>query len=94
MASTIHVEFYGIPRQRAGVPTATVTLAQLPITLRDVIEDLAKTFPELAADCFQDNSLRKGYVANIGGREFVTSPDTPLTDTESLLILSADAGGH
>jgi molybdopterin converting factor small subunit len=89
----IHVEFYGIPRQRAGVSDTMVTVPKTPATLRDVIGLLAKRFPDLATDCFKGDLLRRGYVANVGGNQFIKSPDCPLTGTESLLILSADAGG-
>ena len=86
---TIRVEFYGIPRQRAGVAETTATGDRLG----EVLADLETRFPGLAECCIEDGRLRKGYVANLAGKRFVTDPATPLTSEESLLILSADAGG-
>lgn len=86
---TVTVEFFGIPRARAGLATTTAQ----GNTLGEVLVDLAERFPELAQTCIDGNSLRAGYVANIGGDRFVTDPDTSLPDDAALLILSQDAGG-
>ncbi len=85
----ITVEFFGIPRARAGVTTATVDGE----TLGEVLVNLARQFPELAQTCIEGNRLRAGVVANLGGERFVTDPATPFVDGTSLLILSQDAGG-
>ena len=85
----IQVEFYGIPRQRAGVATA---LAGGP-RLKDVLAQLENEFPGLKGTCINDGQLLPGYVANLSGEDFVTDPETKLSDNESVLILSADAGG-
>ena len=37
--------------------------------------------------------LRTGYIASIDGQCFVQDDDVVIDDQESLLILSADAGG-
>lgn len=85
----IRVEFYGIPRARAGVPSAE----SRGNNLGDVLVDLAERFPELSQSCIDGRELRQGYAANLDGRRFVTSPDTPLVDGETILFLSLDAGG-
>lgn len=85
----VTVEFYGIPRQRAGVEAAP---AQGRL-LGDVLCDLAARFPRLAETCLDGGRLRAGYVANLNGRRFVTDPQTALAAGDRLLILSADAGG-
>ena len=79
----------GIPRARAGVAT---TSAQ-GTNLGDVLVDLARRFPDLADACIDGRRLKATYLASLDGRQFITHPETPLTDGASLLILSADAGG-
>lgn len=86
---SISVELFGIPRARAGVATTTVAGSQLG----DVLDELALRYPALAETCIDRRRLRPGYVANLGGDRFVTDPETPLAAGETLLILSADAGG-
>jgi molybdopterin converting factor small subunit len=86
---SVHVEFFGIPRQRAGVVETTAAGARLG----DVLADLAGRFPQLAEACLDGQQLQAGYVANVNGQAFVTDPATPLLPGDSLLILSADAGG-
>ena len=90
---SIRVEFYGIPRHRAGVAATTVEVAAAPATLNDVFRQLGERFPALARDCFDQDRLSDGYVANVNGVRFVTDATTPLPDGSCLLILSADAGG-
>lgn len=85
----IRVEFFGIPRNRAGV--AAVECAAN--CLGDLLLALARRFPSLATDCFAGDRLREGYAANLNGDQFVTDSATPLGDGDCVLILSADAGG-
>ena len=89
----IQIEFYGIPRHRAGVATTTVEVAGATVRLNDVFRQLRDRFPDLARDCFDPDGLRDGYAANVDGERFVTDTSTPLADGSCLLILSADAGG-
>jgi molybdopterin converting factor small subunit len=92
-AMRIQVEFYGISRQRAGTANAVVELDSEPGRLGDVISNLGARFPGLAAICLQSGRLRAGFLVNVGGERFVSDPETPVRGGESLLILSADAGG-
>ena len=85
----VTIEFYSVPRLRAGVPRTTTQATQLG----EVLRELADRFPALGETCIEGNSLRSGYVASIDGRQFVTDPGTTLAEGETLLILSADAGG-
>lgn len=85
----ISVEFFGIPRQRAGL-AATVAEGA---SLGEALQMLAGCFPELAECCFEGDHLRPGFAANLNGQRFVMDPATPLKPGDSLLILSADAGG-
>ena len=89
----IRVEFYGIPRRRAGTSEASVDVFDGGAALRDVLREIGRRFPELAAECFDGDRLRDGFAVNVGGQQFVTDFDTRLRDEDSVLILSADAGG-
>jgi molybdopterin converting factor small subunit len=86
---TITVELFGIPRQRAGVAQTQAEGARLD----EVLADLARRFPLLARECFAEAGLQSGTMANLNGQHFVTDPATALRPGDSLLILSADAGG-
>ena len=90
---TVYVELFGIPRERVGKSLVEVETADSVVRLGDVVLDLAAKYPALAQECFRGDQLREGYVANLQGERFVTEPDTKLRSGQSLLILSADAGG-
>lgn len=83
------VELFGIPRARAGVARTTAEGEDLG----DILEQLVKRYPALAAECVQGRRLQPGYTANLGGEQFVTDPATKLREGEAVLILSVDAGG-
>ena len=86
---TVQVELFGIPRQRAGIAR---TEAQ-GTRLEEILMELGQRYPRLAADCIDHGRLQRGCLANLNGQRFVSDPSTPLADGDSLLILSADAGG-
>ncbi|MCY2962637.1 MAG: MoaD/ThiS family protein [Planctomycetota bacterium] len=83
------VELFGIARARAGVGQTTA----VGDCLGDVLADLAARFPPLAESCIAGRTLRSGFLANLGGKRFVTAPDTPLADGDTVLLLPLDAGG-
>lgn len=85
----VPVELFGIARARAGVSQTTAE----GDCLGDVLADLAARFPDLAETCIDGRRLRPSFTANLGGRRFVTAPETPLQAGESVLLLSLDAGG-
>lgn len=84
----IHVEFFGIPRRRAGCAAMDVTAE----TLREALLAVVVAAPGVSEIC-QEGRLCKGYAANLNGRRFVSSGETRLADGDQLLILSADLGG-
>ncbi|MCH8042791.1 MAG: MoaD/ThiS family protein [Planctomycetes bacterium] len=86
---SVTIEFFGVPRQRAGTERVEIEAG----SLGQALAVLSKRFEGMAESCFDGNRLRPGYVANLNGDRFVSEPDTPLADGDSLLILSADAGG-
>ena len=85
----VAVELFGIPRARAGVAHTTADGR----CLGDVLAELAVRFPALAETCIDGRRLRPHYMANLGGQRFVSAPETPLCDGDTVLLLSVDAGG-
>lgn len=83
------VELFGIARARAGVAQTTAE----GTCLGDVLADLASRFPGLAESCIAGRGLRPGFLANLGGRQFVTQEATPLEEGDTVLLLPLDAGG-
>jgi molybdopterin converting factor small subunit len=84
----MHVEFFGVPRERAGV-------SQLEIqadTLGQLLGTLAARLPLLGQLIVADQ-LHPSFAANLNGDRFVRDPGTPLGENDCVLILSADAGG-
>ena len=86
---TVRVEFYGIVRQRAGAAVAEFEAA----TLGEALAELECRFPTLAGHCLAGGRLRAGYLANINGARFTTDPAVELHPNDTILLLSADAGG-
>lgn len=89
----VGVEFYGIARQRAGVDRLAVALADPDATLAAVLQSIGEKLPDFAAHCLDRGRLHPSLAANLDGERFVTDPETIVHDGQSLLILSADAGG-
>ncbi|MFO0900667.1 MAG: MoaD/ThiS family protein [Pirellulales bacterium] len=85
----VAVELFGIARARAGVVRTTAEGR----CLGDVLFDLAARFPALAETCIDGRKLRPSFAANLGGRQFVSAPETPLSEGDTVLLLSLDAGG-
>jgi molybdopterin converting factor small subunit len=91
---TIRVEFFGVSRQRAGTADIDVTLDAESATLGDVLRETVRQCPLLLGACLEpDGRLKPGYVVNLDGQRFVREPQTPLQSVQSILFLSADAGG-
>lgn len=87
----VRVEFFGIPRERAGVAALEVEVGRT--TLAEVLAEVARLRPEFGQRCLDNGCLARGLTANINGRYFTSNVETELTDGDSLLILSADVGG-
>ena len=86
---SIRIEFYGIPKQRAGVDAIDVEAA----TLGEALQQLSEPLPQFADACLSEGRLQPSFLANINGENFTTDPRTPLAPGDTVLILSADAGG-
>jgi len=85
---TMLVEFLGVPRQRAGISKLEVQAG----TLGELLGTLAAQVPPLS-NIINVDRLHPAFVANLNGKQFVTDPQTPLSQDDCVLILSADAGG-
>jgi sulfur-carrier protein len=89
----ICVEFFGIARQRAGVSRLHLELASPAAPLADVLTAVAEQLPPLQNGWIAAGRLHASLAANLDGQRFVSDPATLIGDGQSLLILSADAGG-
>jgi len=84
----MRVELLGLPRERAGV-------AELELeadTLGQLLAALAIRFPSFN-ELIAVDRLRPSFTANLNGDRFISDPATRLSESDSVLILSADAGG-
>jgi len=84
----MHVEFLGVPRERAGCDELDVEAD----TLGRLLGTLAARMPGLAELIVVDR-LHPSLAASLNGDRFISDPETPLGDDDRVLILSADAGG-
>jgi molybdopterin converting factor small subunit len=84
IATLMHVEFFGVPRARAGLSRLELQAE----TLGQMLQALAVKVPSLGA-----GRLHPSFIASLNGDRFVSDPSTPLGEDDCVLILSADAGG-
>jgi sulfur-carrier protein len=89
----IRVEFYGIARQRAGVSELALDVPAGAMRLGDALAEVRGQLPQLGAELVSGSRLHESLTANLDGIRFVSDPATLIRDGQSLLILSADAGG-
>ncbi|HET6574165.1 MAG TPA: hypothetical protein VFG68_11215 [Fimbriiglobus sp.] len=85
----VTVEFYGIPRRRAGRAQLTVDADTAVAALAQV----AAACPELGGVVAPDGRLAPLYLLSVDGKRFVADLAEPLPPGTRLLLLSADAGG-
>ncbi len=84
----MRVELLGIARERAGV-------AELQLeadTLGQLLTALSARFPAFC-ELIAADRLAPSLAANLNGDRFISDPRTRLNQRDSVLILSADAGG-
>jgi molybdopterin converting factor small subunit len=84
----MRVELLGVSRERAGVAEVELQAE----TLGQLLVALGHRFPSLG-ELITVDRLQPFLVANLNGDRFVSDPRTPLREGDSVLILSADAGG-
>lgn len=85
----VTVEFFGIPRQRAGMPELSVQAG----TLGEVLSSVENNCPGLKGLVQSSTGLTAAYRVSINGQRFVENLEETLAPGERILILSADAGG-
>jgi molybdopterin converting factor small subunit len=85
----ITVEFFAIPRLRAGQAQLTVRAA----TVSELLRALDDACPALR--CLTDAVCRLNpqYLLSVNGQRFVADLDVPLQAGDEVLLLSADVGG-
>lgn len=86
---TATVEFYGVPRLRAGRGRVVVNAA----TVAGVIAGLGRECPGLAGEVIRDGRLHPAYRLCLDGRVFVGDAGDPIPAGSAVLLLAADAGG-
>ena len=87
--STVTVEFFGVPRLRAGRSELSVEAA----TLGEALAAVERECIGLRGLRWPDGSLAPQYLASLNGRCFVRDLAHPLDAGEHVLLLSADVGG-
>ena len=85
----LRVEFFGMARRRAQVEAVELRAE----SLSEVIAELTRLFPSLAASCFRDAQLAPGWTFNIDGQRFTRDPEEVLVAGCCLLLMSSDVGG-
>ncbi len=83
------VEFYGVPRFRAG----RAELAVSPGSLAEVLAEVVARCPGLADLLTRDGRVSPHYLLSLDGQVFVSTLNDQIGRGNHLLLLSADAGG-
>jgi molybdopterin converting factor small subunit len=83
------VEFYGVPRHRAGRAELVLHAA----SLGQALEEVVRACPALADLRKPDGRPAPSYLVSLNGERFLSGPDEPVREGDRVLILSADAGG-
>jgi hypothetical protein len=85
----VTVEFFGIPRQRAG--RAELRVPAGPVA--NLLQFIEQSCPGLQGLRQPDGRLSPHYLLSLDGEQFLTDPRQDLRPGARLLLLSADAGG-
>ena len=93
-ASYCTVELFGVARLVANTREVSLALPR-SATIAEVVAALAEKLPVLVGRVINPDrqSLVNGYACNVNGREFVRSSAAAINPGDSVVILSADAGG-
>jgi sulfur-carrier protein len=85
----VRFELYGVPRLRAGRDRVAVSGA----TVGAALAELELACPGLAGTVLRDGRLLRHYRLSLNGQDFVSDPDRVLAEGDTLILLSAEAGG-
>jgi hypothetical protein len=86
---TVTVEFYGVPRQRAGRAELVVQAE----TLAEALTAVELACPRLSGLMLPAGRLSPQYLLSLDGRRFTRDLKHTLRPGERVILLSADAGG-
>ena len=87
--ATINVEFFGMPRHKAGCAEASVRAENVA----EVLAALEREFPGLQGLRRPDGGPAAQYLLSVDGAHFISDPRERLEPGCRLLLLSADVGG-
>jgi molybdopterin converting factor small subunit len=85
----VTVEFFGVPRLRAGRTELAVSAG----SAADVLAAVEHACPALAGLVRPGGTLAPHYLLSLNGRRFLADLAEPLPPGARVLLLSADAGG-
>jgi molybdopterin converting factor small subunit len=85
----VTVEFFGIPRRRAGRAELTAPAG----TIAELLAAVEHSCPGLRGLRQPDGRLSPHYLLSIDGQQFVADVKQVLRPGDRLLVLAADAGG-
>lgn len=85
----MRVELYGIARARAGCEAVELPAA----SLGEVLAALGRRCPDLVPEVLGESGLAHGYLVSLNGERFLDEPGHALAESDTLVILGAQAGG-
>jgi molybdopterin converting factor small subunit len=85
----VTIELFGVPRLRAGVARFALEAA----TLSEALSGLGSACPGLRGSVLRGGCLHPAYRLSLNSDRFVSDPELPLADGDTLLLLAADVGG-
>ena len=85
----VTIELFGVPRLRAGRDAIAVEAA----SLGEALAALAIACPALAPAVVRSGRLSPHYLVAKNGLQLTADPETPLAPGDTLVLLSAEAGG-
>jgi molybdopterin converting factor small subunit len=85
----IAIEFYGVPRLRAGTSLMRLEAS----TVGQALRELGRVCPALVNSVLHGGAIHEAFKLSLNGDRFVSDPETPLSEGDTLLLLSADVGG-
>ena len=91
---TINVELFGNARLLAGCKVVRLRVAE-DCALSDIAEGIGRQHPALVGTVVREDitGFLESYTVNLNGVEFLDEPRRRLSDGESLLVFSSQAGG-
>jgi molybdopterin converting factor small subunit len=86
---SVTVEFFGVPRYRAG----RAVLAVVAGNVAELLAEIERACPELTGLVRDDGRLSSHYLVSLDGKQFISDLRQELRPGSRVLLLSADAGG-